>query len=180
MQQNTNCMQCFPFSCLVTRFQCSYHTGTPQFRHANLVLFWCTGRQIWQRFHAVSGSWTCAGIADVNSGNMWMVDNLTGGNSGITRWRAQCPGRRKVPTMSQVLFFNTVCCSQKTLSSNMWCQTSFLPRTPSNLGTTLVGKTLLLQKRDQINCQFLLKQPPFQGVLRFVLFIQNIRMNNSF
>jgi len=37
------------------------HTGAPHIRHTNLVLFRCNGPQIWQRFLAVSGSWTCAG-----------------------------------------------------------------------------------------------------------------------
>jgi len=39
----------------------SLHTGAPHFRHANLVLLRCDGPQIWQRFLAVSDSWTCAG-----------------------------------------------------------------------------------------------------------------------
>ena len=41
--------------------KCSLHTGAPHFRHANLALFRCNVMQIWQRFLAVSGSWTCAG-----------------------------------------------------------------------------------------------------------------------
>jgi len=40
--------------------KCSVDTGPPHFWHANLVLFRCDGPQIWQRFFAVSGSWTCA------------------------------------------------------------------------------------------------------------------------
>jgi len=38
---------------------CSLHTGAPHFRPANLVLFRCDEPQIWQRFLAVSGPWTC-------------------------------------------------------------------------------------------------------------------------
>ena len=41
--------------------KCSVHTGAPHFPNANLVLFRCSGPQIWQRFLVVSNSWTCAG-----------------------------------------------------------------------------------------------------------------------
>jgi len=50
--------------------KCFLHTGSPQFRQANLVLFRCDGWHIWQSFLAVSGSWTCGGTADVKSGNV--------------------------------------------------------------------------------------------------------------
>ena len=44
---------------------------------------------------------------------------------------------------------------------------------------TQVGKTPLRQKLDQTKCQFLLKEPPFQGILRYVLFIQNLRIEHG-
>ena len=44
----------------------------------------CDGRQIWQRIAASSCWGTCAGIADIKSGNvLWMVERTAGGNLGF-------------------------------------------------------------------------------------------------
>ena len=62
--------------------KCSMHTGTPHIRQANLVLFRCYGRQIWQRILACSFSLTCTGIAEISPGNvLWMVDRMAGGST---------------------------------------------------------------------------------------------------
>jgi len=51
--------------------------------------------------------------------------------------RGMTAGRRKVPTMSQVLSSIKYFCFRKTSGSNMGRQTCFLPRAPSNLVTPL-------------------------------------------
>jgi len=74
------------------------------------------------------------------------IEHLDGQHRGVRRGgqgRHNSPsaeslwGRRKVPTLSQVLSSIQYICFRKTLGSNMGRQTCFLTRTPSNLGAPL-------------------------------------------
>jgi len=68
---------------------------------------------------------------------------------------AQCPGRRKVPTMSQVLSWIQYICSRKTLGSNMGgaklvSSPGLHARGTSNLGTPLCAGVA-----EELFCQHL-------------------------
>ena len=67
---------------------------------------------------------------------------VTRGSRGLTIPRApnHCRGRRKFPTMSQVLSSMQYICFRKTSGSSMGAlgQTCFLPRLPSNLVAPLM------------------------------------------
>jgi len=52
-----------------------------------------------------------------------------------------CAGRRKVPTMPQVLSSTAHICFRKISGQTWGRQTDFLPRAPSNLVTPLVATT---------------------------------------